>query len=207
MKLIKGRVHWFEGFANDPVLQILVDKLPEMDELRYEEKDGIYYGEKDGYVSFYYYVQPGQGFCGRSFKLTMKDGEEKTLIGPWSSNAGAAHGVGFGPCVDVNIIDNLESYERGYTFYAGHVTLDLIERNKHLIEIGSHYNQKLGTGHTEEKQIEFPTGSSLVMLENKRYGHYSPCVLMPDGQVWSKNNLDGEKRLVSDLSAEQSGLI
>ncbi|MGW8177501.1 MAG: hypothetical protein ACWGQW_01725 [bacterium] len=210
MRLVRGKVNWWEAYANEPGLQILVDKMPDLGDLRYEERNGLYYAEKDGYVSFYYYVRPGEGFGGRAFKVVMKDGEEKILKGPWSSNSGSMNEAGFGPCVNVSIIDEPASYERGYTFYAGSVTLDLIEQNKHLIDIGSGYHRKCGTGCTKEQEeyIEFPEGSSLVMKKNERFGWYVPCVLLPDGTVWSKNNLESDKKSNSaDLSQEQAHIL
>lgn len=210
MKLLKGKVNWMEGFANEPTLQILVDKMPDLKDLRYQEKEGIYYAECDGYVSFYYYVRPDDGFGGRHFHITMENGEEKVLKGPWSSNAGSVNRVGFGPCVDVSIIDDPRSYDRGYTFYAGHVTHKFIEENKHLIEVGSGYHRKCGTGCVKKDEgfVEFPEGSSVVIVENERFGWYTPCVLMPDGNVWSKNNLKSEhKSSCVDLSAEQAHII
>ena len=202
MKLLKARVNWAEGFSNDPSLEILVDKMPELKDLSYKNKGSLYYAELDGSVSFFHYAGPGNGFGGRSFTIQMENGEEKILQGPWSSNASSMNEAGFGPCLDVSIIDDLASYERGYTFYSGHVTIDLIEQSKHLVEIGPGYNKRCGCGCIKEQEcfIEFPKGSTFALVRS--YGFYNPAVLLPDGKTWVKN--DNPPCVYDlDLSADQ----
>ena len=94
-----------------------------MDAFRFERNGAIYYAELDGYVRYYAYSRPDQGFGGRHFRITMSSGEEVILEGPWSSRPGAVHLHGFGPCVHVSITDDPLAFERGYTFFAGDVTL------------------------------------------------------------------------------------
>ena len=123
MKALAARVKWWEGYANDPVLQLLVDEMPPMDSFRFERNGDIYYSELDGYVRYYAYTRPDRGFGGRHFPITMRSGEEVVLEGPWSSRPGEVHTYGFGPCVHVNITDDAAAFERGYTLCAGDVTL------------------------------------------------------------------------------------
>lgn len=129
MLITGASVDWKLFYDNAPQFSIVVDQIPDRDDLVYQEKNGIYYAEKDGYVSFLYYDKPGNGYGGQHFDLHMQSGETKTLIGPWSSRAGAVNSVGFGPCLDVSlaIADNRKPYESltKYTFYSGHITLDL----------------------------------------------------------------------------------
>lgn len=124
MLVLNAKADWSLKYDNAPRLQILVDKFPERKELLYNEKNGIYYAEKDGYVLFCFYEKPGQGYGGYHFELNMQNGEKKTLIGPWSSRSGCVNAVGFGPCVDVHLTDNAKDFEKGH-FLSGHVTLDL----------------------------------------------------------------------------------
>lgn len=123
MKALAVKVNWWEGWGNDPVLQLLVDELPPLDAFRFDKNGAIYYAELDGYVRYYAYSRPGSGFGGRHFCITMKDGKEVILEGPWSSRPGAVHLYGFGPCVHVSITDDPLAFERGYTFFSGDVTL------------------------------------------------------------------------------------
>lgn len=125
MKVLKAKVNWYKKYTNLPVLELLVDVLPDLDELQFEHKNGIYYAELDGYVQFFYYRSPGQGFGGAVYALTMKDGTTKELRGPWSSNCSAVNGLGFGPCVEVSLTKDVKAYERGWTFFAGSCTLAL----------------------------------------------------------------------------------
>lgn len=124
MKIIDAKVNWMEEYANMPGLKILVDRIPMLDEFLFERKGSTYYAELDGHVRFFAWSKPGEGFGGRTFNLHMKGGEVKALKGPWSSRAGAVNRVGFGPCLDVSMVDDEASWKRGYTFMASAMTLD-----------------------------------------------------------------------------------
>jgi len=128
MKAIKAKVSWMKQYANNPGFEILVDKIPEHTELRYQEKNGLYYAEKDGYVSLYYYNSPGEGFGGRHFRLTMSDESEKVLKGPWSSRSGCVNQY-FPHCTEVALIEEEEGFNRGYTFYSCAATIEWITTN------------------------------------------------------------------------------
>jgi hypothetical protein len=127
MKVLKAKVNWYESALNRPVVELLVDDNPNEVPHRYEERNGIYYSEVDGMVSFFYYRVPGMGFGGHKFPIMMKDGTEKVLEGPWSSNSAEVNSRGFGPCVECHITDNEKAFDRGYTFYASAITKSLLE--------------------------------------------------------------------------------
>lgn len=103
MKLIRHDVNMHEGYANDANYRIWVDALPELSDLRYEKRGNLYYAEKNGYVNFYYYDRPGDGYGGRQFPITLTDGTEVVLKGPWSSRAGVMQKAGFPETVEVTI--------------------------------------------------------------------------------------------------------
>lgn len=124
MKVLAARVDPMEGWDNPPELEILVDKLPKLEEFRFEKQGPFYFAELDGLVRFFYYREPGNGFAGHRFHIRMKDGTEETLIGPWSSNSIAVAKAGFPPTIPVAATDDPEAWERGYTFYAYHMTID-----------------------------------------------------------------------------------
>lgn len=126
MKVLKAKIDWMLKWSNSPTLQILVDKIPT--DLEYEQHGSCYFAEKEGYVNYYSYTRPDEGFGGRKFELKMKDGSVKTLIGPWSGNSAFAAASGFTPCMECSIIDNPVDYERGYTFYAGNITIELAKQ-------------------------------------------------------------------------------
>lgn len=125
MKIINAKVDWMKDWHNYPVLQVLVDKIPKLDEMVYEERNGIYYSENGGYTHYLYYKSPGDGFGGSVFNLKMKEGSTRNLVGPWSSRAGCVNAQKFGFIMDVSITDDPKVFERGYTFIAGAITLDL----------------------------------------------------------------------------------
>ena len=118
------------NWANDPFFEVLVDKLPDHKNLRYTNKDSIWYAESEDYVSFYAWLGPGneRGFGGSEIPITLVDGQEVILLGPWSSRSGAVNSIGFGPCLDVSITNDPKVFDRGHTFLGGHVTKKIIER-------------------------------------------------------------------------------
>jgi len=127
MNVLAAKVNWCEQYDNNPNLELLVDAFPDHSLLRYEKRGSLYCTELDGYVSFYAYSRPDNGFGGRVFPITMVDGSKVDLKGPWSSRAGCMNDAGFKKCVDVSFIDDRAAYDRGYTFYAGHATLELCQ--------------------------------------------------------------------------------
>lgn len=135
MEILKMKVNWKEGFANSPTLQILVSDIPIRDEMEFTNEGQLYFAEKDGYVSFFAGnpEKPGRGFGGREFLLKMVDGSTTKLVGPFSSRASEMNAAGFIECMDVSITDDLEAYEQGYTFMAGHVTVKIVQDNWHKL--------------------------------------------------------------------------
>lgn len=109
MEIISASINWYERYVNNPVLKIETSEAAVRghNDFVYEEKDGCYFAEKDGFVSFFYYQAPGEGFGGSHFTLNMKDGTKKTLIGPWSSRAGAMNCRFEQQCLDVVYNNNL----------------------------------------------------------------------------------------------------
>lgn len=101
MKLVKSSVRMYEKYANDAMYEIWVEGLPELDEMRYEKRGSLYFAEKDGYVVFYAYSSPGDGYGGRTFNITLTDGTPMALKGPWSSRAGQMMKAGFPETVEV----------------------------------------------------------------------------------------------------------
>lgn len=138
MKILTAQVDWMEKWSNTPNLKILVDKFPNMDDLRYEKRGSLYFAELDGYASFFAWRgSQDDGYAGRHFPITLVTGEEVTLKGPWSSNAKAMSNAGFTECMEVSFTDNPEVMERGHTFYSGSITVELAKKviEEHLPNI------------------------------------------------------------------------
>lgn len=127
MKVLQATIDWMLDWDNDPHLKVLVDKIP--DKVIYHQYDldsgaAFYVGENDGWVSYFYHNPMNQtGFGGRNFTLTLDTGEVKVIKGPWSSRAGVANHYLKIPCVDVTITDEFEVWQRGFTFYAGSISV------------------------------------------------------------------------------------
>jgi len=105
MKPISCSVEWYEKWANDPILQIVVDEIPNREDLRYKHKQTLWFAEKDGYVSFFYWEGPNNngGYYGSNYKITLEDESTVTLLGPWSSNSAAVNMQFIPQCLDVSI--------------------------------------------------------------------------------------------------------
>ncbi len=126
MKVLDAKVNWMLNWANDPRLVLLVDESPK--NFIYQKKGCLYFAEKEGIVRFFFYDGPGDGYSGRNFDITLDTGEEVTLQGPWSSRSGVMNNAGFTPSMEVHFTDSLKHFERGYTLYAGHVTVELAKK-------------------------------------------------------------------------------
>jgi hypothetical protein len=132
MELLKAKVHKLEGYANPPTMQILVDKIPEFEEIEHQVVSigdhTAYFGEKDGFVHYCVHnARNESGFGGRLFKLKTFDGIVD-VRGPWSSNSHAMRQLGFTDSTEVSMTDDPEAFERGYTFMAGTVTVDFFRK-------------------------------------------------------------------------------
>ena len=115
MKAIQARTVWWIGWDNSPSLQILVDRIPPIAEMRYQfvrrgpETHGLYWAEKDGFVSFFVYYGPGRGFGGCEFTLVTDNGATVVLKGPWSGNCANANRH-FPHSMPVSLTDSLRSW-------------------------------------------------------------------------------------------------
>ena len=196
LQIIKGRVNWWATCDNNPVLQLLVDHVPLATSLtytKYPTNHGyLYYAEQDGYVRFYAYAQPGKGLGGSRYTLNIDDGTTETLIGPWSSRAGAVNTLGVGPVCDVSMTDSPKAYDRGWTFLATACTLAAVEASTDKIDIGSGYVRLDSYGKPREgcEYTAFPSGSRLLMLPNRSPSGdiiYIPVVQYPNGDIWTKS--------------------
>lgn len=125
MRILDAKIDWFVGAANHPTLKVLVDRRYNYQEFKYEQHQNLFFGERDGQVSFFAYSAPGEGYGGHRFNIEMKDGSARELIGPWSSGTYATN-MFFTPAMEVSITDKPEVMECGYTFYAGYITLPMV---------------------------------------------------------------------------------
>lgn len=131
MKVLDAKISDSIATRNPHRLQLLVDRIPENNEMRYrlkERSDGSvsYFSDNEGYVSFGVWVPFNQnGYGGTTFEITDLDGEVHSFKGPWSSRPAVMHRVFGIRSLDISLTDDLETFKRGYTFYAAHCTVDL----------------------------------------------------------------------------------
>jgi hypothetical protein len=161
MKILRARVNWFDDFDNAPQLEVWIDALPH-DQVRYEQRGHLYFGESDGYVSFFSYRGPDEGYGGREFTLTMKDGSTQILKGPWSSNPDSMAAAGFPMTYDVALICPATWNPETEAHYGGQLTearfleaFEFVKDEAHLIAT-EHYAPYNDTCSSEQNvAIEF----------------------------------------------------
>ena len=160
MKILKMKVNWNDGIANNPELQILASDIPTIDEMEFLRDGELFFSEKDGYVRFFTGNpdKPGRGFGGREFILKMCNGTQTKLIGPFSSRAAVMNAAGMIECMDVAITDSEEVYEKGYTFTAGSVTVQIVKHNWHKLQDLDPDREKM------VYLVEPPTGSQDIWI-------------------------------------------
>ncbi len=124
MNILNAQVEWNRGLTNNPRLVVLAEGIPDHDALLFRKRDGLYFGELNGYVKFYCWSGGQQeGFGGDHRKISLIDGSEVTLMGPWSSRAGVMNGAGFQTCIDVALTGDHEVWRKGRGFSWGAITL------------------------------------------------------------------------------------
>jgi hypothetical protein len=126
---------WGDAHDGNPQLALLLAELPEESAFVYTPRMAVptrtatlWYAEHRGVVRFFAATDNHRGYGGRPFTIRTAGGHSATLRGPWSSRAGVMMRAGFGPCLDVVYTADRKAFDRGFTFTAGAVTLELAER-------------------------------------------------------------------------------
>lgn len=195
-------MNWYEGYGNRPVLELVVDDFPDSHDLRFENRDHLYYAELDGYVEHFSWRGPKNcgGYGGSPFPIKMEDGRDVVLLGPWSSNHMAMNRAGFGPCMNVHF-----TKRNGMSY--GAVTVTLVRKYARRIDIGVGFHKRKYDG-TVLESFEFPHGSQFSLYSTGReerpwdlelpilsggpedpsltHTYYEPAVVLPDGRLWRK---------------------
>ena len=133
MRVLKAKINWYDGWANDAKLELLVDKIPSVDEVVHDiveiENAVNFCGSKDGYVHFCSKVKGNSsGFYGTVFTLNTRNGRV-SVAGPWSSRPSFMNKLfPRHTSVDACFTDNEADFDKGYTLYSGAVTLELAEK-------------------------------------------------------------------------------
>jgi hypothetical protein len=115
MKIKNILIDLHTQYANEASFIVVIDEHPKWQDLKYTtNRKGLYFGcNADGFVNFFSYTKPGNGYGRTNFNITMQDGTKETLIGPWSSRAGVMNKAGFPECIDVTYQDWRGSKQHG----------------------------------------------------------------------------------------------
>lgn len=126
--MVKININWMKGFGNSPRIELQGIKAPEYpsktDPIWEKLSNGLHVARKGDFV-FYFYTdgRPTEGFGGRKFEGTFKDGTTFSYIGAWSSRAGCVNPVN--PVYQNQIVDVTVGN------IATAVTLEFLDRNWH----------------------------------------------------------------------------
>lgn len=124
MKALKAKINWYDNFVNSGRLCILTEEPhPDISEFCFIKRNDCYWAQHDGWVWFFHYSAPGNGFSGYKFNIHVYGDTMEELIGPWSSNSAYMESIGFPPSVPVHFTNDINSWEKGYTFTSGHIIL------------------------------------------------------------------------------------
>ena len=118
-------VNWYDDCSNYPVLEIMVDQIPFLESMRFEHRHfdtqrDLWFAHKDGYVKFFAWSGPENegGYYGAEFLITLVDGSNVVLKGPWSSRTGIMNQFFIPQCIDAHLNTEDDPY-----FLAGAVSL------------------------------------------------------------------------------------
>lgn len=205
MEIIKGHIDWMEGYANSPNIYFYVDKLPKYEDWRWQvfnqqgELNGQYLAVyEDALVQQHVQTSNHEGYGGAKFPITMVDGTERTLIGPWSgasmnvnTNAKFGHQV-----VEVGVkeITNTDRFSCWTAYYA---TIPFLTKYAARIDIGPGYNKPnpnyKRTLSKEAFTLDFTDGTLLFLKTCHCHGpvfnYYTAGIALPDGTVFAKEML------------------
>jgi len=134
MKILDMKINWNYKCSNKPRIQVLVDEIPKIDDMLFSVNGNLYYSEIDGYVRFFYYNRPGDGYSGQIYHLRLDNGKQIDLVGPWSSRASVMNDVGFAHCTEVSLTTEPETMIKGHTFFGGAMSVSVLREamKKHL---------------------------------------------------------------------------
>lgn len=130
--MVKININWMKGFGNSPRIELQGIKVPEYpsktDPIWEKLSNGLHVARKGDFV-FYFYTdgRPTEGFGGRMFEGTFKDGTTFSYKGAWSSRAGCVNPVYHDQIVDVTVGS-----------IATAVTLEFLDRNWNYRNVALH---------------------------------------------------------------------
>ena len=130
--IIDARVNWMEEWGNSPILEILVEKVLNVSDFRYDlidrERSDLYFGYRDGQVSYFVHDKNNErGFGGATYILSPAEPNRRIpykVKGPWTSRSSVMNNF-FKHSMEARLIDNEAGFEKGFTFMSGAVSMPM----------------------------------------------------------------------------------
>lgn len=192
MKILNAKVRTGLSTYRPHSLELLVDTIHREDK-RYdvvEHPDGTasYLSVTDGIVSYFWHNPKNEtGYGGSVFELNMIDGSTRSIRGPWSSNNDWIRQVFGLDSVHVAYVDKPESYERGYTFYAGDIT---VEKAQEAIKLAGEEWELINASSSAKTSAD-ASGEQAAIIDGSLSGWYvvrenCPTAYKTEKYLWGR---------------------
>ena len=194
MRLLKGRVDWLEGNRERPYVYLLVDDVPDVEDMRFIQRQHFYYGERDGFCRFFSARADGFHF-GRqtntsAILVKMEDGTERGFW-PTDGHVSWLNENDLGPCMEVRYTRSERVWREGQTFNVGLVLVSWLRENADKIDVGLGYTWRSGSRYAAG--VVFPAGSRFALAcrglsvtygrESRRERLWVVPEILPDGTL------------------------
>ena len=208
MRVLDARILTWGSTRQPHHLEILVDSIHRDDKVYdviEDERGATYLSVTDGIVSFYYHNPKDEnGYGGSVFNLAMRDGSERAIKGPWSSNNAWIRQVFGIDSFHVSYTEDPEVFKRGYTFYSGDITLEKAQEAMKLV--GDEW--QLIYASSNAKVPNDASGEQAAIIEGSLEGWYIVRENCPDNYktekyLWPEvSNKYNNQRLVDRATEE-----
>lgn len=160
MKLLKGRVDWLPGNVDRPYLYLLVDDVPEVEDMRFIQRQHFYYGERDGFCRFFSARAVDFRDDTAAILVKMQDGTMRA-IQPGHEPVAYINENDLGPCMEVRYTRSERVWREGRTFNIGLVLVSWLRENADKIDVGQGYTWRPGSRYAAG--VVFPRGSRFAL--------------------------------------------
>ena len=161
-EILKIRVQWNEESVFEPRVEALVDHIPKLSDLRFKNHDDIWFAEHCHFCQYFCEDERDPtGYGGARIPIVTIEDDIIILDGPWSSSDGICNSLDVFPhCISVCMTDDENTWEHGYNFIAGSMTVESVQKalDKHMPGIRLVVN-------TDMKEYMF---YSVAMMSNRK---------------------------------------
>lgn len=176
IEILSGRIDWREGTAQNPEINLLVSRLPEDYEFVYRLRDGVYFGEFNGFSKFYCLKEKKST---QMIRIRMDTGYDCWLTGPIVPSISYVNSLGFSSSIRVGYTASSNYFYSNIIDHVGNITTDFLEKYLHTVSF------PVFRGSETKGVTEFPTNSRLKItkcfIDKDKNCIYPGMSNIPDG--------------------------